>query len=85
MGAHVSYVFQIEELDYPYDVRWLDIEHTDGKDTISVRGINTWIIYVEQYEWTKRLQWAGGFYAKGSDKSKYVWALQMTRKEVKRQ
>ena len=26
-----------EDLDYPYDVLWLDIEHTDGKRYFTVR------------------------------------------------
>jgi alpha 1,3-glucosidase len=30
-----------EQLDYPVDVIWLDIEHTDGKRYFTVRSINS--------------------------------------------
>ena len=30
-----------EELDYPYDVIWLDIEHTDGKRYFTVSLLNS--------------------------------------------
>jgi alpha-glucosidase (family GH31 glycosyl hydrolase) len=29
---------KFEELDYPYDVLWLDIEHTNGKRYFTVRS-----------------------------------------------